>query len=228
MPVYKNIFIYIYPRISGILLRMDVVNWMLIVVSLTGLFVSILIFYNLKDVYVGRHPMDVAFMTFSLFCEISAFFPQIVENNKEVGVTNNIQPSFLGFACFAILLKIPGECSILREAIEYSQNRDDNNKKTRLSVNLVLAQTCGYFIPILFYIIWQFQVVVHNSDEGIYKRRKTACTIIGVIASMLVCFMGWLVYYTYKSSYAKLQYKNINSTRNTPNNTGDEVFLLGT
>ena len=181
---------------------MNPVDWALIAVALLGVIVAIFIVRGIEEKQLGKHPMYIALMTLAMFFEICSFFPQIAENSNVEGATDDIRPTFLVFATVGILCRIPGECDILKKTIENTQNTQLRSHNTP-TVHLILIQLCGHFIPIFFYIVWQLQVAVHNSDVGTAKKRKDACMVTGVISTCLFLCAIWWSYSTYTSAHKK-------------------------
>jgi len=192
---------------------MDTVDISLIAVFLIGISIVSIILWKLTKENTGRHQIYVALMTLSMVFEICAYFPQLVQNSNE-GATDNIRPTFLIFATLAILCKLPGERNILKETIRENiktKTQISQKKELLVSVPLILAQTSGLLIPIIFYITWQIQVATLNGDVGIAKKRKTACLISSIIFTVVLIGSVWWIYRGYKKEYKNVPKKARNT-----------------
>jgi len=158
---------------------MDNIEISLLVILSVGVVFALFLDFLLPK---REHPFQVATLASAIVLDIAAFIPQIIENATIKGATNDIRPSFLILVTISYLMKLPAEKRLVQQA-----------SVTRKNVDLVTVQAASIFVPVVFYIIWQFQCAYLNSGSESAEYRGTVLKWTGVLFSIFsVCLLYWL------------------------------------
>ena len=121
---------------------------------------------------------------FSAFLMLAAFSPQLIENymfkNK---ATDSMTPEFLIITALGVILKIPSFRKNLSRAL---------STKKDVEMNYIII--ISIFMPLIAHIIWQWQCVAYNSNEGEALKRKQIFEISAPFFTILVILLFiWVI-----------------------------------
>jgi hypothetical protein len=144
-----------------------------VVVLLIGAVVSIVLELWMP---VPDHPRQVSTLVAGIFLDIAAFVPQIIENATVTGATNDISALFLILITLSIYMKFPAERNLILQARTSGRN-----------VAIVTIQSASMFVPITFFVIWQYQCGYLSDNEGRQKLLKGTAYLF-TIASLVLMY----------------------------------------
>lgn len=99
-----------------------------------------------------------------------------------LGATNDIRPSFLILVTISFYLKLPAE----RNLVVQARNEQKN-------IDIITVQAAAIFVPVIFYIIWQFQCGFLNSGSEAARNRGTVLKWSAIFFSVAsLCLIYWL------------------------------------
>ena len=150
---------------------MDTTTTALIIIVVVGFIASFFV-----DTFVTQkqHPFQAAFLVAAYFLDVAAFVPQMIENSTKKGATDDISPIFLILVTCSFLMRLPAQKKMLKTARETDEN-----------IGITIIQTGGIFVPIIFYVIWQFQCGILSEPNN---TRKTLLFWSGIVFSGLAVF----------------------------------------
>ena len=166
--------------------KMDTIEISLLVILCMGMVTAGVLEYVVPR---REKPFQVAMLVGAIFLDIAAFVPQMIENVQVAGATDDIRPSFLILITISYFLKLPAERKLIIDS-----------RKAQRNVDIVFVQAGAIFIPVIFYILWQFQCAYLSTETAV---REHVLRYTGVFFSIVTVLLVYWVFRTEKSQRGK-------------------------